>query len=165
MIVREITKNPEHVIKNFDWFNDYKDTRSYLIRLGHAKIIYSLDNGYKNFLYKNTLESQSKMQSQSETENKVVDLIRSRGVAGFAKYKNSMDRNDLTPQEWIQHLQEELADGLQYAERVKDAAKILDEIYNLLVNSPMNISLVSPEIKNWIDRYESLFAKKLSEKN
>jgi hypothetical protein len=30
-----------------------------------------------------------------------------------------MDRNDLTPMEWIQHLQEELMDAVVYLEKIK----------------------------------------------
>lgn len=33
MIVREILEDPFKVVAIFDWFNDYKDTRSYLIRV------------------------------------------------------------------------------------------------------------------------------------
>jgi hypothetical protein len=31
MIVREIKLNPDEVLKNFDWFNDYDDTRLYAL--------------------------------------------------------------------------------------------------------------------------------------
>jgi hypothetical protein len=57
--------------------------------------------------------------SECKTEDTVVDLIRSRGAVGRKKYGTSMDREDLTPAQWCQHLQEELADALQYVERVK----------------------------------------------
>lgn len=30
MIIREIKNNPEEIIKNFDFFNDYKDTRRWM---------------------------------------------------------------------------------------------------------------------------------------
>jgi hypothetical protein len=30
-----------------------------------------------------------------------------------------MDRNDLTPMEWIQHLQEELMDAVVYLQKIK----------------------------------------------
>ena len=52
-------------------------------------------------------------------EDRVVQMIRRRGVVGRAKYATSMDREDFTTSQWIQHFQEELADGLQYAERMK----------------------------------------------
>jgi hypothetical protein len=31
-----------------------------------------------------------------------------------------MDRNDLTPMEWIQHLQEELMDAVVYLQKIKN---------------------------------------------
>jgi hypothetical protein len=61
----------------------------------------------------------AKNKPECKTEDAVVDLIRSRGKVGRKKYGTSMDRQDLTPAQWCQHLQEELADALQYVERVK----------------------------------------------
>ena len=29
MIIREIKKNPDEVLKDFDYFNDYKDTKNW----------------------------------------------------------------------------------------------------------------------------------------
>lgn len=57
--------------------------------------------------------------SDCKTEDAVIDLIRSRGEVGRRKYGVSMDRQDLSQTDWLTHLQEELADALQYAERAK----------------------------------------------
>jgi hypothetical protein len=38
---------------------------------------------------------------------------------GFKKYGTTMDRNDLSLDEWIQHLKEELMDGLLYLEKIQ----------------------------------------------
>jgi len=49
----------------------------------------------------------------------VVDQFRTRAEAGKAKYGVTMDRNDLTTQQWLQHLQEELMDAVVYIEKLK----------------------------------------------
>ena len=38
---------------------------------------------------------------------------------GVKKYGTTMDRNDLSLDEWIQHLKEELMDGLLYLEKIQ----------------------------------------------
>lgn len=54
----------------------------------------------------------------------VIESFVSRSKAGQAKYGTTMDRNDLTPMEWIQHLQEELMDAIIYLEKVKKTGGI-----------------------------------------
>jgi hypothetical protein len=49
----------------------------------------------------------------------VVRQFNDRAAKGEAKYGTTMDRNDLTPMQWIQHLQEELMDAVVYLEKVK----------------------------------------------
>jgi hypothetical protein len=55
---------------------------------------------------------------KSTTES-IVDMIRSRSDFGMEKYGVSMDRTDLTTEEWIQHAMEEMLDGAQYLYRIK----------------------------------------------
>ena len=42
-----------------------------------------------------------------------------RSRVGIEKYKTTLDRNDLTLDDWINHLQEELMDATLYLERIK----------------------------------------------
>jgi hypothetical protein len=49
----------------------------------------------------------------------VIDQFRTRAEQGHAKYGTTMDRKDLTPMQWIQHLQEELMDAVVYLEKIK----------------------------------------------
>ncbi|MFZ9681499.1 MAG: hypothetical protein ACO3CL_08790 [Bacteroidia bacterium] len=49
----------------------------------------------------------------------VIDQFRTRAEQGEVKYGTTMDRNDLTPMEWIQHLQEELMDAVVYLQKIK----------------------------------------------
>lgn len=51
MIIRELKNNPE-LINNFDFFNDYKDTKAYLIRNNLNKLLAKLEKGHKKWLDK-----------------------------------------------------------------------------------------------------------------
>ena len=53
MIVREILKDPVGVLATFDYYNDYKDTRSWLRAGGHLHLLCSLDIGNKVWFKKN----------------------------------------------------------------------------------------------------------------
>lgn len=71
---------------------------------------------------------------QSAVEDAVIEMIRSRGIVGRAKYGHTMDRKDVQPAEWAQHLQEELADALQYAERLKMGVSLLADARRIMVS-------------------------------
>ena len=49
----------------------------------------------------------------------VVQSFHERSRAGQLKYGTTLDRTDLTPQQWAQHMQEELMDAILYLERLK----------------------------------------------
>ena len=48
-----------------------------------------------------------------------VKFLRDRARVGLKKYGVGLDRTDLTADQWVQHLREELADALNYATRVQ----------------------------------------------
>ena len=50
---------------------------------------------------------------------KVIENFKKRSIIGYLKYGVTMDRNDLTYLEWINHLQEELMDACIYLEKIK----------------------------------------------
>lgn len=52
---------------------------------------------------------------------KVIKLFRKRSKRGIEKYGVTLEQNDLTNSEWLQHLQEELMDAALYVERIKQA--------------------------------------------
>jgi len=54
----------------------------------------------------------------------VVKDLRDRSRVGESKYGTNLDRNDLAPQEWIQHLKEELMDAVLYLTRLERESKI-----------------------------------------
>ena len=49
----------------------------------------------------------------------VIDQFRTRAEAGKRKYGTTMERDDLTLMQWLQHLQEELMDAAVYVEKLK----------------------------------------------
>jgi hypothetical protein len=54
----------------------------------------------------------------SKIEEQVSIKLLSRAAAGLAKYGTTMERDDLTNAEWLQHLQEELLDAAVYIEKL-----------------------------------------------
>ena len=49
----------------------------------------------------------------------VVVQFRTRAEKGKEKYGTTMERDDLTLMQWLQHLQEELMDAAVYVEKLK----------------------------------------------
>lgn len=49
----------------------------------------------------------------------VVHQFKQRSKVGIGKYGVTMDRSDLSPLDWLIELQQELMDGVIYAERLK----------------------------------------------
>jgi len=49
----------------------------------------------------------------------VIAQLRTRAEKGKEKYGTTMERNDLTLMQWLQHLQEELMDAAVYVEKLK----------------------------------------------
>lgn len=50
---------------------------------------------------------------------KVIEKLHQRSLVGQKKYGTTMDREDLTLVQWLNHLQEELCDAIQYIEKLK----------------------------------------------
>jgi hypothetical protein len=48
----------------------------------------------------------------------VIDSFRTRSEIGILKYGKTLDRNDLTFLQWIQHTQDELIDSILYLEKL-----------------------------------------------
>ena len=68
----------------------------------------------------------------SSIEEKVIAEIRQRAEKGEAKYGTTMDRDDLSLKEWMQHLKEELMDGVIYTQKIIDILDALDTQSNTL---------------------------------
>ena len=63
----------------------------------------------------------------SKIEEQVINKLRSRAAAGKQKYGVTMERNDLTNAEWLQHLQEELMDAAVYVEKLLTLIEAYEE--------------------------------------
>jgi hypothetical protein len=56
----------------------------------------------------------------SKIEDKVCKKIEERAKIGANKYNVTMERKDLSTQQWLVHLQEELMDASVYIEKLLD---------------------------------------------
>lgn len=63
------------------------------------------------------------MESKDTIVEEVIDLFRKRSEEGIKKYGTTLDRDDLSESEWIQHLQEELMDAILYLTKLKNEIK------------------------------------------
>ena len=63
------------------------------------------------------------MESKDTIVEEVIDLFRIRSEQGRKKYGTTLDRDDLSESEWIQHLQEELMDAILYLTKLKNEIK------------------------------------------
>ena len=50
----------------------------------------------------------------------VIERMKERSAVGIAKYGTTLAREDLSTIEWLNHLQEELMDAINYIERLKE---------------------------------------------
>jgi hypothetical protein len=67
----------------------------------------------------------------SEIAQRVKNIIDQQVEKGISKYGTTLDQNNDSVINRISHLQEELADGLQYAEWIKENIKRIEaEYYN-----------------------------------
>lgn len=63
------------------------------------------------------------MSDQMETTNELCAIIKQRAEHGLKKYGVSLDRKDLTHEEWLQHLLEEVCDAGGYILAAQREAK------------------------------------------
>jgi hypothetical protein len=66
--------------------------------------------------WKSTCTADIKVDSVVEA---VVSKMRNRSAVGIKKYNTTMDRNDLSTEQWMTHLQEELMDAVIYLQKLK----------------------------------------------
>ena len=66
-----------------------------------------------------------KMEPQYDSVvSSVISAFQKRAEIGQVKYGKTLDRNDLTFLQWIQHAQEELMDGILYLEKIKQLVAV-----------------------------------------
>jgi hypothetical protein len=66
---------------------------------------------------------EAKRDKQDPIVKSVIEKYQERSEVGQEKYGTTLERNDLTFIEWMQHLQEELMDATLYLEKLKAELK------------------------------------------
>ena len=61
-----------------------------------------------------------KKDTEDKVVTKVINSFRERSEQGINKYGTTLQRDDLSPLEWMQHLQEELMDATLYIAVLKN---------------------------------------------
>lgn len=59
--------------------------------------------------------------TESAITTELIDLLKSRDAAGQRKYGTTLDRTDLTPEQWAMHGIEELLDGAGYLVALRES--------------------------------------------
>jgi len=74
--------------------------------------------------------------SEDQIVNEVVKKYLQRSAVGIQKYGTTLHRNDLSIEDWLTHLQEELMDATLYLERLrKEIRKITEKEDEILLDS------------------------------
>ena len=68
---------------------------------------------------KDTMSDWIDTQVKDSVVQSVINKFKQRSEVGIKKYGTTMDRDDLTRDEWITHISEELMDALLYLEKLK----------------------------------------------
>ena len=68
---------------------------------------------------KDTMSEWIDTQVQDSVVQSVINKFKQRSEVGIKKYNTTLDREDLTKQDWIQHAQEEAMDLILYLEKLK----------------------------------------------
>ena len=61
--------------------------------------------------------------SEDSFVNNVIEKYVSRSAVGMAKYGTNLERTDLSEEDWLVHLQEELMDASLYIEKLLDVVR------------------------------------------
>jgi len=77
----------------------------------------------------------------------VITKFKQRSELGIQKYNKTLDRTDLSYQQWLNHLQEELMDAILYCERLRKESlseyqrgyMAAAEVYNKMYDAKNNL--------------------------
>jgi hypothetical protein len=73
----------------------------------------------KSMKVKDTMSEWIDTQVKDSVVQSVINKFKQRSEVGIKKYGTTMDRDDLTKQDWIEHAQEEAMDLILYLEKLK----------------------------------------------
>jgi hypothetical protein len=68
---------------------------------------------------KDTMSEWIEAQVKDSVVQSVINKFKQRSEVGIKKYNTTLDREDLTDKEWINHAQEEAMDLILYLEKLK----------------------------------------------
>jgi hypothetical protein len=68
---------------------------------------------------KDTMSEWIDTQVKDSVVQSVINKFKQRSEVGIKKYNTTLDREDLTKQDWINHAQEEAMDLILYLEKLK----------------------------------------------
>ncbi|HCH8772131.1 TPA: hypothetical protein NNT57_004631 [Salmonella enterica] len=99
-----------------------------------------------------------------------IELLKERSETGLSKYGVNLERTDLSPTDWAQHLVEELLDGANYAQVLKDKlALTIEAAFKEGFQMGQEMDTYEPFVFCWrggaaeawvnSDTYENLFEK------
>jgi hypothetical protein len=80
----------------------------------------------------------------SRIEDNVCNKIQERANIGFAKYGETMEREDFLTLDWLSYLQEELMDAVVYIERLMEDLGI-EKLTDDLMDSSESAEMVEEE--------------------
>jgi hypothetical protein len=66
------------------------------------------------------------IQMEDSIVKSVIESFKQRSEVGILKYGKTLDRNDLTFLQWVQHAQEELMDAILYLEKLKQTMSLVE---------------------------------------
>ena len=72
-----------------------------------------------NMKVKDTMSEWIEAQVKDSVVQSVINKFKQRSEVGIKKYNTTLDREDLTDKEWINHAQEEAMDLILYLEKLK----------------------------------------------
>lgn len=106
--------------------NDGKECRE-------ANELISCSTCDRDIIWKEYSPSQFSMKEEyKDKQDSIVaeirELLLQRSQTGIAKYGTTLDRKDLKPSEWCQHLLEELLDASGYVLRLKKDLEAIEQI-------------------------------------
>lgn len=70
-------------------------------------------------MIKDTMSQWIDTQIKDSVVQSVINKFKQRSEVGIKKYNTTLDREDLTREQWIEHAQEEAMDLILYLEKLK----------------------------------------------
>jgi hypothetical protein len=97
-----------------DFFDHFVD-----VKKEQKKTLKRLKKYNKDSIWNITVNGHEIVTPKDSIVESVIERFRDRSEVGIKKYNTTLDRNDLSALEWLQHLQEEIMDACLYIEKLK----------------------------------------------